>query len=64
LSVIDNLIRNGLVDSLEGPNRSHHADTSGDESRLKVKRSFYAFSDVRGGGLERIVEWSLLFKRD
>ncbi|KAK3818453.1 MAG: hypothetical protein J3Q66DRAFT_439541 [Benniella sp.] len=36
----------------------------GDESRLNVRRSLYVFSDVRGGGLEKIVEWSLFFKRD
>ncbi|KAF9113095.1 hypothetical protein BGX27_002251 [Mortierella sp. AM989] len=63
LSVIDNLVRNGLVDSVEAAKASDRIYTNTDgESSFKVRRSFYAFADVRGGGLDRIVEWSLNFK--
>ncbi|KAG0057666.1 hypothetical protein BGZ83_005605 [Gryganskiella cystojenkinii] len=48
LSMIDNLVRNALVDNLpivSEPSRE--------------TRTFYAFADVRGGGLDKIVEWSV-----
>ncbi|KAG0244247.1 hypothetical protein BGX31_009527 [Mortierella sp. GBA43] len=65
LSIIDNLIRNGLVDSFEDPSPEERENAFKDEhGTFKVRRSFYAFSDVRGGGLDRIVEWSLDFKHD
>ena len=58
-SFIDNLIRNGLVNDLEPPNPALYSPAS--DGSFIAKRSFYAFGDVRGGGLNRIMNWSVDF---
>lgn len=58
-SFIDNLIRNGLVDDLEPANPMLYPHAS--DGSFIAKRSFYAFGDVRGGGLNRIMSWSVDF---
>ncbi|KAI9242146.1 MAG: hypothetical protein BYD32DRAFT_448136 [Podila humilis] len=58
-SFIDNLIRNGLVDDLEPANPILYPNTS--DGSFVAKTSFYAFGDVRGGGLNRIMSWSVDF---
>ncbi|KAF9292396.1 hypothetical protein BGZ68_006342 [Mortierella alpina] len=64
-SYVDDLIRNALVDDLEEPSRADrdHRKLDGDET-FKIRRKFHAFGDVRGGGLDRIVHWSLNFVYD
>ncbi|KAF9560163.1 hypothetical protein EC968_006271 [Mortierella alpina] len=64
-SYVDDLIRNVLVDDLQEPGKTdqHHISLQGDGT-FKIRRKFYAFGDVRGGGLDRIVEWSLDFVHD
>ncbi|KAF9184832.1 hypothetical protein BGZ51_003097 [Haplosporangium sp. Z 767] len=63
LSFIDNLIRNAVVDDLPEPRQDEREgiESNGDGA-FRIKRSFYAFGDVRGGGLDRIVEWSVDWK--
>ncbi|KAG0271432.1 hypothetical protein BGZ95_000758 [Linnemannia exigua] len=63
-TLIDNIIRNGLVDTLreeDGYHPSKHKQVRDDGSVL-VNRSFYAFADVQGGGVGRIVSWSVQFQ--
>ncbi|KAG0371262.1 hypothetical protein BGX24_001772 [Mortierella sp. AD032] len=63
-TLIDNIIRNGLVDTLheeDGDHSSKHKQAQEDGSVL-VNRSFYAFADVQGGGVGRIVSWSVQFQ--
>ncbi|KAF9582596.1 hypothetical protein BGW38_010996 [Lunasporangiospora selenospora] len=55
LSTVDNAIRNGLIDDF-----ATHPPIDAHIQQL-VRKTFYAFSDVRGGGMDRIVEWSLNF---
>ncbi|CAO3564201.1 unnamed protein product [Mortierella alpina] len=64
-SYVDDLIRNVLVDDFEGPGQTDkdHIQLQGDGT-FKIRRRFYAFGDVRGGGLDRIVQWSLDFAHD
>lgn len=63
LSVINNIIRNGLVDTLdeEGDLESQYGQVQEDGS-VHVNRSFFAFADVQGGGIGRIVNWSVQFR--
>ncbi|KAF9437190.1 hypothetical protein BGZ76_001649 [Entomortierella beljakovae] len=61
LSDIQNLIRNGLVDNLEEPSPREQVEGDKDET-LMLRHQFYAFADVRGGGLDKIAEWSLDFE--
>ncbi|KAG0197602.1 hypothetical protein BGX28_008886 [Mortierella sp. GBA30] len=64
-SFIEDLVRNVLVDNLEEPAQTKMNNASqGGEGSFKVRRTFYAFGDVRGGGLDRIVQWSLDFVHD
>ncbi|KAG0038036.1 hypothetical protein BGZ82_001279 [Podila clonocystis] len=58
-SLIDNLIRNGLVDDLESPDPALYPHAP--DGSFTAKKSFYAFGDVRGGGLNRIMSWSVDF---
>ncbi|KAG0330083.1 hypothetical protein BG000_011837 [Podila horticola] len=58
-SFIDNLIRNGLVDDLETPDPALYAHAP--NGSFNAKKIFYAFGDVRGGGLNRIMSWSVDF---
>ncbi|KAF9949748.1 hypothetical protein BGZ72_008512 [Mortierella alpina] len=61
-SFVDDLIRNVLVDDLEEPRTTDKDHVKlGKDGTFKLHRSFYAFGDVRGGGLDRIVQWSLDF---
>ncbi|KAF9964527.1 hypothetical protein BGZ70_006343, partial [Mortierella alpina] len=64
-SYVDDLIRNVLVDDLEEPDKTDkdHIQWQGDGT-FKIRRKFFAFGDVRGGGLDRIVQWSLGFVHD
>ncbi|KAF9080713.1 hypothetical protein BGX23_001767 [Mortierella sp. AD031] len=58
---ITNLIKNGLVDTLEdyGPSEHDHVQEDGS---VNVNRIFYAFGDVQGGGVGWIVNWSVQFQ--
>ncbi|KAF9085639.1 hypothetical protein BGX29_001846 [Mortierella sp. GBA35] len=58
---ITNLIRNGLVDTLEDYGPSEHDQVQEDGS-VNVNRIFYAFGDVQGGGVGWIVNWSVQFQ--
>ncbi|KAG0099661.1 hypothetical protein BGZ93_006646 [Podila epicladia] len=58
-SFIDNLIRNGLVDDLASPDPTLYLHALDDS--FIAKKTFYAFGDVRGGGLNRIMHWSVDF---
>ncbi|KAF9940924.1 hypothetical protein BGZ67_006346 [Mortierella alpina] len=64
-SYVDDLIRNVLVDDLEEPSKADKdpIKPQGDGT-FKIPRKFYAFGDVRGGGLDRIVQWSVDFVHD
>ncbi|KAG0263234.1 hypothetical protein BG011_009069, partial [Mortierella polycephala] len=63
LSFIDNLIRNAVVDDLPEPRQGEREGTEQEaDGAFSIKRSFYAFGDVRGGGLDRIIEWSVDWK--
>ncbi|KAF9137439.1 hypothetical protein BGX30_010247 [Mortierella sp. GBA39] len=64
LSFVNNVIRNGLVDTLDeavGDQLSQQGQVQEDGS-VHVNRSFYAFADVQGGGFGRIVDWSVQFQ--
>ncbi|GJJ69852.1 hypothetical protein EMPS_02201 [Entomortierella parvispora] len=61
LSLIDNLVRNALVDNLEVPSHESQVIRAKDGTD-RQKRTFFAFSDVRGGGLDKIVQWSVDFQ--
>ncbi|KAG0358734.1 hypothetical protein BG005_001921, partial [Podila minutissima] len=56
---IDNLIRNGLVDDLAPPDPALYPHAPDDS--FIAKKTFYAFGDVRSGGLNRIMNWSVDF---
>ncbi|KAG0290041.1 hypothetical protein BGZ96_006478 [Linnemannia gamsii] len=63
LSIINNIIRNGLVDTLdeEGDLQSPYGQVQ-EDGTVHVNRSFFAFADVQGGGVGRIVNWSVQFQ--
>ncbi|KAF9276937.1 hypothetical protein BGZ88_001442 [Linnemannia elongata] len=64
LSIINNIIRNGLVDTLDEAKGDHLSQQSQvqEDGSVHVNRSFYAFADVQGGGFGRIVNWSVQFQ--
>ncbi|KAF9165172.1 hypothetical protein DFQ26_000513 [Actinomortierella ambigua] len=65
---VDDLIRNVLVDTipeleipdntdtLQQQQQQQHDTASG---RRRVRKTFYTFCDVRGGGLHKLVHWSV-----
>ncbi|KAG0295566.1 hypothetical protein BGZ97_004799, partial [Linnemannia gamsii] len=63
LSLVNNIIRNVLVDTLDEENdlQRQHGQVQEDGS-VHVNRSFFAFADVQGGGVGRIVNWSVQFQ--
>ncbi|KAG0065511.1 hypothetical protein BGZ90_001755 [Linnemannia elongata] len=64
LSIINNIIRNGLVDTLDEAKGDHSSQQSHvqEDGSVHVNRSFYAFADVQGGGFGWIVNWSVQFQ--
>ncbi|KAF9426978.1 hypothetical protein BGZ94_005702 [Podila epigama] len=58
-SFIDNLIRNVLVDDLTPTDPTQHEPA--EDGSFVARHTFYAFGDVRGGGLDRILDWSVDF---
>ncbi|KAG0242464.1 hypothetical protein BGW41_004032 [Actinomortierella wolfii] len=73
---IDDLVRNVLVDtipelerdtSLQNSNHNRDAKVARHEedgTERRVQKTFFAFSDVRGGGLYSIVNWSVELQLD
>ncbi|KAK3846696.1 MAG: hypothetical protein J3R72DRAFT_471426 [Linnemannia gamsii] len=61
-TLIDNIIRNGLVDTLHEKDGDHSSKQAQEDGSVLVNRSFYAFADVQGGGVGRIVSWSVQFQ--